>query len=148
MRIFLLWIVITILAGCRTTNLVGTYQSNCADIGFFVTTVTLKADSTFEYRFKGDLANNFGTGTFEVSNDILELSFDKDIIADSMNIAKLLNPSPKEPLYYKTGNNKLWVINNEGKVVRTANCYSRTRRFIFWGDEFMTRRRYFLKKTE
>lgn len=165
MRILLISIGFIILTSCRTTNLVGTYRSNCAEIGFFVTTVKLNNDSTFEYRFRGDLANESGIGTFTVSDRTLELNFVKDTTNDSkfnmtftdslgnvdivaVDLSELLNPTPTEPLTYKLGTNKLWVTNNEGDVVKRANCYSRTRRFIFWGDRFMTTRKYYLDKTE
>lgn len=164
MRILLIFIGFLTITGCRTSNIAGTYRSNCADIGFFVTTVKLNSDSTFEYNFRGDLVNESGKGTYEVNNGIVDLTFIKQPIKrteywireDSSgnidtvyyNIDEIFNPPRTEPLTYKLGNNKLWIINKYGKVVKRANCYSRTRKFLFWGDKFTTTRKYYLDKTE
>ncbi|MGB3464866.1 MAG: hypothetical protein WBA74_06340 [Cyclobacteriaceae bacterium] len=126
-------------------------------MGFFVTIVKLNSDSTFEYNFRGDLANNFGTGTYEVKNGIVDLTFikqptertgywtreDSSGNTDTVyyNIAEIFNPPRTEPLTFKLGNNKLWIINKDGEVVKRANCYSRTRKFLLRGDNFTTTRK-------
>ena len=164
MRRFINWAVIIILTSCRTVSLPGTYRSNCAEIGFFLTTVKINGASTFEYQFRGDLINEFGTGSYYVSGGIIELNFTKDTTqaleymtwVDSignldtvaLNFSELLHPTPTGPIRYKIGNNKLWVINMEGDVVKRAECINRTRRFLIRGGNHMTTRRYYLIKTE
>ena len=52
------------------------------------------------------------------------------------------------PNYFKISGNKLYRMNEEGKTFKREQCYSRTKRFLFWGDIYLTRRKYYLKKAE
>jgi hypothetical protein len=59
--------LIFIIFSCSTKqNIYGTYESNFADLGFFITKIELKKNSTFNYNFAGDLINQSLTGKYYI----------------------------------------------------------------------------------
>ena len=74
------WLLIVILVfGCSSgvKNLyLGKYKTGYASYGKFVTTIELKADSTFIKNFRGDMMNDNCYGKWSVKYDTLLLSFD------------------------------------------------------------------------
>jgi hypothetical protein len=68
--------LIFIVFSCSTKqNIYGTYESNFADLGFFITKIELKKDSTFNYNFAGDLINQSLTGKYYTRKNTLYLEF-------------------------------------------------------------------------
>lgn len=128
-------------------NIKGYYVSNVAELGFFVTRVQLNSDLTFKYELSGDLQYDHGKGTYELINSVVHLCFDP--IEDTNQILRAIREvqvgsRPKKFLYRS---NKLWSIHIEnGKVVRKGQAFSRRRKFLFFGERYMTRRRIYLKK--
>ena len=72
------WLLIVILVfGCSSgvKNLyLGKYKTGYASYGMFVTTIELKADSTFIKNFRGDMMNDNCYGKWSVKYDTLLLS--------------------------------------------------------------------------
>lgn len=79
MKILKFILIITILNSCALNKKIeGKYRSNFADLGFFMTTINLKDDKTFEYNFSGDLVNQELTGTYIIDKNLLYLKFSKE----------------------------------------------------------------------
>ena len=55
----------------------GKYRSNFADLGFFITEIELKSDSTFHYKSSGDLQHIELEGYYKVNKNKLYLLFGK-----------------------------------------------------------------------
>jgi hypothetical protein len=130
-------------------GLVGYYSSNAAEMGFFVTTIQLQKDSTFQYSSSGDLLHNDGRGRYTVDKkNILHFTFDPKPQKDSVALLEEAlsgGPPTLERLLYKHG--KLYSFHiTEGHVVRRGQAISRRKKFLFWGERYLTRRRLFLKK--
>jgi hypothetical protein len=130
-------------------GLAGYYSSNAAEMGFFVTTIQLQKDSTFNYSSRGDLLHNEGRGRYTVDKkNIIHFTFDPKPQKDSVALfEEALSGGPPilERLRYK--NEKLYSFHiTEGHVVRRGQALSRRKKFLFWGERYLTCRRLFLKK--
>jgi len=112
-------------------------------MGFFVTRIQLKKDSTFKYEFSGDMMYNKGTGTYIIEKKIIYLTFDKDSLT---TIEKALSSNGKRPqkLLYKGG--RLHEFTVDGQIVKKGKGLSRHKKFLFFGDRYLTTRRLYLKK--
>ena len=138
-----LFLIITISAlGQR--DVTGYYSSNTADMGFFETRIQLNKDSTFRYEFVGDMMYNKGTGTYEIEGEkIVHLTFDIDSLTA---LEKALSSDGKRPnkLLYKNG--QLHEFTQDGQIVKKGKGLSRHKKFLFFGDRYMTTRKLYLKK--
>ncbi len=89
-----LLILFLLLISCNSRkNLIGTYRSNFAVHGFFVTEIKFNPDSTTEFHMAGDLMNENLTGRFRVSNNIAYIKFDKlkyDQSKDTLSFSEIL----------------------------------------------------------
>ncbi|MDR7370167.1 hypothetical protein [Flavobacterium aquidurense] len=152
-------ILFLLLISCNSRkNLIGTYRSNFAVHGFFVTQIKFNPDSTTEYRMAGDLMNENLTGRFKVSNNIAYIKFDKlkyDQSKDNLSFSEILTKEVDTNEYrnmhsydlkyensipyhlkYKIKQNKLIVYNIvTGKIVRKI-------------QGSMNKRKYYLKKID
>lgn len=125
-------------------SLTGYYSSNTADMGFFVTRIQLNTDSTFKYEFSGDMMYNKGTGRYRVvDRKIIHLTFDKDSIS---LLEKALSSSGKRPtrLLYKS--RQLHEFTKDGQIIKKGKGLSRHKKFLFFGDRYLTTRKLYLKK--
>ncbi len=164
-KILLLIAIATLTTGCKSNQLLnGTYQNNCAIIGFFGTTIKFDQDSTFEYSYAGDLISDRASGTYSVNGNKLKLRFIEQpreeligsyTFTDSLgNIDTIYydlnynHGQSSRPTAFKISGSKLFLMNEEGKVFKRKQCYSRMKRFVFWGDTYLTKRKYYLKKVE
>jgi hypothetical protein len=132
------------LATFGQRSLPGYYSSNVADIGFFLTKIQLNNDSTFKYEFSGDLAYNKGTGKYKIENkNITHLTFDTDSID---TLEKALSRGGERPsrLLYKNG--RLHSFRKDGQIVKKGKGLSRHKKFLFFGDRYLTTRQFYLKK--
>ena len=68
----------------------GKYRSNFADLGFFITEIELKSDSTFNYVFSGDLIHTELYGNYKVLNKNLYLKFDKENGEIEKDVVKII----------------------------------------------------------
>ncbi len=165
MKIIKFILIIFALNSCASNkNLEGNYKSNFADLGFFITTINLKNDKTFEYNFSGDLVNQELTGTYKIDKNLLYLKFSKEKFEiesknDSLSITELLSGNyhnyelkNENGIQYhrkfKIGNKKLFSYRiDNGKLVKRAKKYSDKKRFIFFGPSSKMKRT-FLRKIE
>jgi hypothetical protein len=126
----------------------GYYSSNVAELGFFVTKIRLNKNYTFEYEFSGDLINQTGKGTFEITNEnVILLKFENEKEEDK-SVAELISSGNGkiENKKYKYKNGKLFQFHIDGYVVKRGQAYSRHKRYLFFGERYLTKRRIYLKK--
>ena len=141
-----------------TKNLAGSYRSNFADLGFFVTRIKLKSDSTFEYRFRGDMFSDTATGKYNIEGRKLILTYDPRPI-DTSGLAYMRSIGFKldEPLSLKSdaalphvfyiGQDKLFGSYQDGKIVRKAVGYSKRKKYLLFGSHYYKRKHY-LKRVD
>ncbi|MGO2358826.1 MAG: hypothetical protein ACTH6G_11025 [Mesonia sp.] len=127
----------------------GFYSSNVAELGFFVTKIRLNKNYTFDYEFSGDLIHQKGKGKFEIiDKNVILLKFDKEKEVEK-SVAEILSSGNAEieNKKYKYKNGKLFPFHIEDDyVVKRGQAYSRHKRFLFWGERYLTKRRIYLKK--
>ena len=126
----------------------GYYSSNVAELGFFVTKIRLNKNYTFEYEFSGDLIHQSGKGKFEIiDKNVILLKFDNEQ-ENEKNVAELLSSGNTkiENKKYKYNNGKLFPFHLDGYVVKRGQAFSRHKKYLFWGERYMTKRRIYLKK--
>jgi hypothetical protein len=149
-------------------TVIGKYRSNFAEIGFFVTVIDLKPDSTFHYIFSGDLTHTELDGTYKTKKRNLYLRFNKLkeeykplVFGTTENPDTILNfedwqnshsyDLKKENdieyhLKYQIDSEKLKVYNIEtDKVVRRAKYFSDKKRYVFFGPSFK-KKKWYLKR--
>ncbi|PIF34728.1 hypothetical protein CLU81_5389 [Flavobacterium sp. 9] len=148
-----LLLLLFLFVSCNSNrNIYGTYRSNFAQLGFFVTAIKFNADSTVKYKMAGDLMNEELTGKFKISRNIAYIKFDKlkyDTAADTLSFDELMempidtNQFQNMHLYdlknengipyhlkYKIKHNKLLVYHMQtGKIVRRAKGSKRIAKF-------------------
>ncbi|MBD3906936.1 hypothetical protein NAL32_19890 [Chryseobacterium sp. Ch-15] len=165
MKILKFILIITILNSCASNKKIeGKYTSNFADLGFFITTINLKDDKTFEYNFSGDLVNQELTGTYIIDKNLLYLKFSKEKFEiesknDSLSITEIFSgnyhnyevQNEKGIQFhrkFKIGNNKLFSYRiDNGKLVKHAKKYSDNKRYLFLGPTSKMKK-IFLQKIE
>jgi hypothetical protein len=146
----------TLLGACRAgTAVSGDYQSNFAAHGFFVTQLRCASNSTFTYRFGGDLLSDAATGTYRLRRDMLYLTYRPpphpwpDSLLQRLGIEMPAPSNPaavSRPARLLCKRRKLYGITAQGAVVRYAIGYSRIRRWLFWGERYAKLRHYYLQK--
>ncbi|QGK73997.1 hypothetical protein [Flavobacterium sp. SLB02] len=143
-KIFFLLLLLLFVSCNSNRNFCGTYRSNFAQLGFFVTQIKFNTDSTVKFNKAGDLMNEELKGKFKISrNNIAYIEFDKlkyDYALDTLSMGELLekpidtNQFQNMPLYdlkfedgipyhlkFKIKYNKLLVYNIQtGKIVRRS----------------------------
>jgi len=162
--------ILTLLISCNANKTIeGKYRSNFADLGFFITEIELKKDSTFHYEFSGDLIHTELDGNYKVENKVLYLRFNKlkgeteneivevngkDTIISFEDFGKTHSYDLKKEkeieyhLKYKISNEKLFAYNIQtNKIVRKAKKYSHKRKYILFGSKYYNKKIY-LKKIE
>ena len=126
----------------------GHYSSNVAELGFFVTKLKLNKDYTFDYEFHGDLIHQKGKGTFEIlDKNVILLDFEDKNEGDGSVVDLLSSGGTKiEDKKYKYKNGKLFSFHIDGYVVKRGQAYSRHKKYLFWGERYLTKRRIYLEK--
>jgi hypothetical protein len=128
---FCLGVILLFICGCSgKKEVVGCYRSNFAEMGFFGQHVHLNADSTFNYRFAGDLINEVGHGRYHLVRDTVILVLQRSrpkTTADSLSPDFYL----RDTIRFYFHNKKLFGINIEtGKVVKYASGYSKHKKYL------------------
>ncbi|WMI68814.1 hypothetical protein [Mangrovimonas sp. YM274] len=147
-NLLLLFIVIISSNLFGQEKIFGYYSSNVASLGFFVTKIQLNENYTFEYEFSGDLVHESGKGKFKIiDKNVILLTFDIEQ-EDEKNVEELLSSgNPQiENKKYKYKNGKLFSFHSDGHVVKRGKAISRHKKYLFWGERYMTKRRIYLKK--
>lgn len=147
-----------VLFSCGSTRpIAGTYHSRFAELYIFGTTVRLKADSTMQYVFQGDLLYDSATGRYQVHGKRVYLEFDREV-RDSNKLYYRFDQMPQLYAYYRgdsipykmllyVGRDKLFPAYAEtGRKVTREKAYSRRRRFWLFGSHYYTRRFYYKKR--
>ena len=142
------------LFSCQTQkNISGNYRSNFADLGFFITRIKLKQDSSFEYRFRGDMISDTATGKYKIDKRRLILTYDPRPIDTSGfaylrtigfkldNLVNLKSDAGYSHIYY-IRNDKLYGSLQDGKIVRKAVRYSKRKKYLFFGTHYFKHRHY------
>lgn len=146
-------ILLLLLISCNSSkNIIGTYKSNFAVYGFFVTKIKFNPDSTTEYDKIGDLINENLTGRFKISHNIAYIKFDKlkyDQSKDTLSLNEIftrkIDTNDYQNLHsydlkfengisyhlkYKIKHNKLIAYNIiTGKIVRKSKGSKNKRKY-------------------
>jgi len=135
--------VAIILSACSSQkDVAGCYSSNFAEMGFFGTHLHLNKDSTFDYRFAGDMVNEVGHGIYHLNKDTIILLLHKpkpDKIEDVLSSGHYL----KDTIRFYFQHNKIYGIHiKSGKVVKYAHGYSKHKKYIFLGSRYRMMRSY------
>jgi hypothetical protein len=142
-------------ASCNLSrNISGTYRSNFAVGGFFVTRIVLNKDSTFTYRMSGDLVYDTAFGSFQVSDKEVLLTYGQligdtsyeygtDVIPIHEYYTKSHNLHRAQA--YKIGVNRLLLMGPNLGIIKRQWGYSRNRKALLFGSRWRMKR-YFLKK--
>ena len=140
-----LWLSVILLLVCGCSGkkeVVGCYRSNFAEMGFLGEHVHLNSDSTFNYRFAGDLINEVGHGKYHLVRDTVILVIHRNrpkTIADSLSPDYNL----KDTIRFYLHNKKLFGNNIEtGKVVKYASGYSKHKKYLLFGSHYKNMRHY------
>jgi len=156
----LLQLVLLGLFSCSSTlNIPGTYRSNFADLGFFMTNIKLKSDSSFEYRFSGDMIFDTATGRYHIKHRRLIFTYDPRPI-DTSRLANLrrmgfkldstLNHPKSDaglPHIFYIRDSKLFSSIEDGKIVKRAMTYNKTKKYLFFGSHYY-KRKWYLRQVE
>lgn len=126
----------------------GYYSSNVAALGFFVTKIQVNEDSTFKFEFSGDLSYSNGTGKYKVDNQgVVHLDFEPELPANSADLITLaLTGNGYKPQRFHYKNGKLYIFHLDGHIVKKGQGLSRRRKYLFFGEQYMTTRKMYLKK--
>ena len=155
--ILFLALPIVLLSCSSTKSIVGTYRSNFAVIGFFGTKINLMKDSTFGYRMRGDMMGDTANGKYRIHNHFLILTYDPPIIdttlyskygKDAVVLSQALTSSLSRPKQFYIGHNKLFVTDSLSNVYKKEQGFSRHKKYLFWGQHYMTKRKYYLKRID
>lgn len=134
-------------------NIPGYYISNFAESGWFVTEILLNEDSSFKYRFSGDLFYDVTGGKYEIKNDTIFFKFE-EFKPDSFLIinnndstwfqdARINHAEHLRPQKMFFSKNKLFRIDGKGNVIKEKK-YAYTINFIGIGN--YRKKMYFLRK--
>jgi len=131
------------LVSCsQQKKVIGCYGSNFAEMGFFGEHLHLNKDSSFDYRFAGDLINKVGHGRYYLKKDTVVLLIHRDkpkTIEDNLTADHYL----KDTIRFYFHNKRLFGINiNTHKVVKYAHGYNKNKKYIFFGSKYHKRRHY------
>jgi len=106
------------------------------------TSIVLKNDGTFEYTFTSHLFNDKLNGTFSVKeNNLIRLFYDT-LAKGDINNKELIEMSPKLFQYKK---NRLYEVDEHGKLIKSKRLLSNYRRFYFFGN-YSRRKKVYLKR--
>jgi hypothetical protein len=146
-----------LLTACsQSRNILGKYRSNFAVNGFFVTRLNLNSDSTFGYRMSGDLIFDTSNGHYKLDRHHLTL-YHKPFQPDTSEYKKYgkeavllshalsTNRHLMTPTKYLIRNDKLFVIDSTGMVIKKQFGYSKKRQYLFFGKHWY-KRKYYLKR--
>lgn len=147
-----------VFSACNSTNNIsGVYRSNFAIIGFFGTKINLKSDSTFTYRMRGDMMSDTANGKYKIRNQFVILSYDPPTIDTTLYakygkevvlISQALTNSFNRPYQFYVGHNKLFQADTIGNVYKREQGFSRHKKYLFWGEHYMKKRNYYLKRID
>ncbi len=133
----------------------GSYRSNFADLGFFVTFLKLNQDSTVGYRHSGDLIFDTAVGVYHVVDKKVFVKFQKiktdDFGPGNIPVLQTKRNStlPFEYDYqYFIGHKKLFSTRiATGKILTRATRYSKRKKYVLFGSHYY-KRKWYLRKLD
>jgi len=140
--------LVLIATSCGTSkNIFGTYQSNFAINGYHFQQITLKSDSTLEYKYWGHMIFDTAVARFNLIDKKLILQYYPLQVdtSDWLQLRKLgvtlmeqeyARLGKSAPLRLTLGSNKLFLIETSSGIVRTKS------------NKNGKQKKYFLKKVE
>jgi hypothetical protein len=154
-KLVLFFLIASMLWSCSSKrSIVGTYRSRFATLGFFVTTLKLKSDSSFDYTFVGDLISRKATGSYVMYKRKLILAYNltpldtgtlKSYKELGLHVSDSLKNETGYPHVFYWGNNKLFDSWQDGKIVRRTKTYHKQKEFLLFGSHYY-KKKYFLKR--
>lgn len=153
----LLGIILGFTSCISKPNISGIYRSNFPTLGFFVTEIRLKSDSSFEYFFHGDMISDTATGHYKVNRRKLILAYNPVPIDTSgfkycrdlglkLDVNDLKSDENLPHVFY-IRQNKLYSSYRENRIVRKAFGYSKRPKYFIFGTHFY-KHKYFLKRID
>lgn len=151
-KYWLLSIVIITFSCTAKREITGTYQSNFAQFGFFVTQLSLLPNGHFSQTFSGDLIHRLSEGTYRIDGNRLILDYKRKSVDPTME--ELMKAAGSNSLIFEIdsgANDTLLIRQNKllhisgGRTVRKAQRYNKLKRFIIFGSHYY-RRKYYLRK--
>ena len=109
-----------------------------------MTRLKLKPDSTFEYRYRGDMMFDTATGHYTIGGKKILLTYDT-VPADKLDLSRNNNHSLH--VYY-IGHDKLFESYQDGKIARRATRYNKRKQFIIFGSHYYKRKWYLKRMTK
>jgi hypothetical protein len=150
--------LLVVFSACNSTKkIAGTYRSNFAIIGFFGTKINLKSDSTFSYRMRGDMMSDTANGKYKIRARFLILSYDPPTVdttlyakygKEAVLISLVLQNTSSRPYQFYIGHNKLFEADTLGNIHKQEQGLSGHKKHIFWGQHYMKKRKYYLKRVD
>jgi len=144
MKIFAATLLTLLTAILRAQEITyGTFsRQNIAGDYSVTTTITLKADNKFSYEFIGHMVYDKLDGTFLVNNDnVIKFTYNFSK-GNDQNYRYTIDVAPKV-MKYK--NERLYEIDDKGRLIKSRRFACRHRRFYLFGD-FTRKRKAFLEK--
>ena len=152
-------VIVCLITSCQSTNgIAGTYRSNFAVHGFFVTRISLHADSTFGYRESGDMMFDTSNGHYKLEHKYLVLchepfkpnpaenqKYGKDAVLSAYALST--NKHLGRPEKYLVRHDKLFVSDTFGKVIKKQFGYSQRKQYLLFGKHWY-KRQYYLKRDD
>lgn len=156
--IILLSLSLGLISCSSTKNINGTYRSNFADLGMFITKVVLKNNSSFEYRFSGDLIFDTATGRFTIEHRKLILIYGpRPIDTSGLSTMRSLGLKLDSPLILKSEaslphvffirKNKLFNSYQDEHIIKRATKYNKTKKYLLFGSHYY-KRKWYLKRVD
>lgn len=105
--------------------------------------IILKNDHTFRYEFTGHMISDEAKGTFSVGDDNI-VKFRYDTTGMDQNEREAIATAPKV-MKYK--NDRLYELDEKGRVIKSKRLLSKHRRFYLFG-EYSRRKNVFLKRQD
>lgn len=139
-KLYLIFLSFVLLSCSSNRKIEGTYKSNFAESGFFMTEIEFKNDSTFIYKFSGDLIHQQLTGNYKIDQQNVYLRFKKNKgeieSQNDVSVAKILSGNYHNyeiknedgiefHIKFKRKNDKLFLYNiDNGELVTDSQYYS------------------------
>ncbi len=128
----------------------GTYVSRFAIIGFFVTRITIKSDTTFGYHFEGDLENDSAQGQYKTSKNILLLNFEVPKIdtSDKFHVLYVNHWEVSRPDKLLIKHNRLFKISKTGEIIKMETASVTKRKFFLFGQKIskLRKKKFYYKR--
>ncbi|WP_435624012.1 hypothetical protein [Flagellimonas sp.] len=136
MKSILFLLLLISYSGFGQDQLFGCYTSKKEENSMFVTKIELKDDWTFKYEFVGDLAYNWGGGSYDIDTEqVVILNFGESHLDSTQQIIQSLS-SGKEIFgrrFYVLKKQNLYplgkdgILNKKARLEKSSDCNFRNK---------------------